>query len=92
VLTELLLLVSIRSLLPIEKAGWPAPFILLLSAAAAVLTLALPMIPRTAAFFEFARPTPAHLALIVSIAVLYLVVTELVKRPLARFLSRQHHP
>lgn len=45
VITELLLLLSIRSMLPIEKAGWPAPLIVLLSAVAFVITLALPMIP-----------------------------------------------
>ncbi|GEM_PF-1753704 len=88
VITELLLLASIRSMLPIEKAGRPAPLIVGLSAAAFVLTLALPMIPWTAAFFEFVRPTPAHLALIVALATLYLVISELAKRPLARFLSR----
>jgi len=88
VLTELLLMVSIRSLLPIGKAGWPAPIVVILSAVAFVITLALPLIPWTAALFEFTRPTPAHLGLIVSIAVLYLIVTEIVKRPLARFLSK----
>lgn len=89
VITELLLLVSIRSMLPIEKAGWPAPIVVILSAVAIVITLALPLIPWTAAFFEFTRPSLAHLGLIVSIAVLYLVITELVKRPLARFLSKR---
>jgi len=88
VLTELLLMVSIRSLLPIGKAGWPAPIVVILSAVAFVITLALPLIPWTADLFEFTRPTPAHLGLIVSIAVLYLIVTEIVKRPLARFLSK----
>lgn len=88
VITELLLLLSIRSMLPVEKAGWPAPVIVALSAAAFVLTLALPLIPWTAAFFEFARPTPGHLALIVALATLYLVISELVKRPLARYLGQ----
>jgi len=87
VITELLLLVSIRSMLPIEKAGWPAPLIVGLSAAACALTLALPMIPATAAFFEFARPAPAHLGLIVALALLYLAISEIVKRPLTRFLN-----
>jgi len=86
VITELLLLLSIRSMLPVEKAGWPAPLIIFLSAAAFVMTLALPMISWTAAFFEFTRPRMAHLGLIVALAVLYLVVSELVKRPLARYL------
>ncbi len=87
VLTELLLMLSIRSMLPVEKAGWPAPLIIYLSAAAVVITLALPMIPWTAAFFEFTRPTMAHLGLIVALAVLYLMVSELVKRPLSRYLN-----
>ncbi len=43
-----------------------------------VLTLALPLIPWIAAFFEFTRPTAAHLGLIVSLAVLYLVISEVV--------------
>ena len=89
VITELLLLVSIRSLLPIEKAGWPAPIVVILSAVAIVITLALPFIPSTAAFFEFTRPSLAHLGLILAIAVLYLVITELVKRPLARFVGKR---
>lgn len=89
VLTELLLLVSIRSLLPVEKAGWPAQIVVWLSVGAFALTIALPLIPWTAAFFEFIRPTVAHLGIIVGLAVLYLIVTELVKRPLVRALDRQ---
>ena len=87
VITELLLLASIRSLLPIGKAGWPAPLIVLLSAVAFALTLALPIIPWTADFFEFIRPTSAHLVLIVSLAFLYLGVSEFVKRLLVRALN-----
>jgi len=75
-------------MLPIEKAGWPAPLVVLLSAVAFALTLALPMIPWAATFFEFTRPAPAHLGLIVALAVLYLIVSELAKRPLARTLSK----
>ncbi len=88
VITELLLVVSIRSALPIEKAGWPAPIVIILSTVAIVLTLAMPLIPGTAVFFEFTSPSLAQLGLIMAIAVLYLVVTEVVKRPLARFLSK----
>lgn len=88
VITEILLLVSIRSMLPIEKAGWPAPIILWLSGFAFVTTLALPTIPYTAALFSFTPPSFAHLTLIVSLAFVYLVTTELVKRPLARFLNK----
>ena len=91
VITELLLMASIRSMLPIEKAGWPAPLVVLVSVLALVITLALPMIPWTAEFFEFTRPTTAHLVLIMSLALLYLIITELAKRPLARFLKRNNN-
>lgn len=87
VITELLLVFSIRSMLPIEKAGRPAPQIIWLSAIAMLVTLALPMIPWTRDFFEFTQPKPEHLALILGLAVLYLVINELVKRPLGRYLK-----
>lgn len=88
VITELLLLASIRSMLPIEKAGWPAPVVVIISALAFVITLALPLIPWTADLFELTMPTSAHLALIIGLAVLYLITTEIVKRPIARFLNK----
>lgn len=89
VLTELLLLFSIRSMLPFRKAGKPAPLIVGLSVTAIALCLALPMIPATAAFFEFTPPTPGHLGLIVALAALYFIVTEGVKRPLTKYFASQ---
>ena len=90
VITELLLLFSIRSMMPIEKAGKPAPLVIWLSAGAIITTMALPMIPVTAKFFEFVRPTPAHLAIIFAIAVVYFIVSEIVKRPLSRYLDKMN--
>ena len=87
VITELLLVASIRSMLPIRQAGWPAPLIVVISGIAFALTLSLPAIPWTASLFEFAKPSAAHIGIIVALAALYLVVTEVVKRPLARFLG-----
>ena len=84
-LTELLLVLSIRSLLPIEKAGRPATILMVLCGFAFVMGLLIPFIPLTATFFEFTPPTPAHLGIILAIAVGYFVTTELVKRPIARF-------
>lgn len=89
VMTELLLVFSIRSMLPIRKAGWPAPIITVLSIMAFGLAIALPMFPATASFFEFKSPSPSDLGLVVAIALLYLIVTELVKIPLVRFLNRK---
>jgi Mg2+-importing ATPase len=89
VITEILLLFSIRSMLPLEKAGWPAKPIIVLSAFAFVLALALPMIPVTAEFFSFTPPTLTHFAIIISLAVVYLVTTEITKRILVKFLKNQ---
>ena len=86
VLTEILLLLSIRSMLPVEKAGWPAPVILWLSGFAFVGTLLIALVPGLAHYFEFIPPSASDLALIVSLAFVYLIITELLKRPLARFL------
>ena len=88
-LTEILLVFSIRSMLPIEKAGRPASVIIWLSVLAFAGALIIPVFPPTARFFEFNQPTPQHLILIVSLAFIYLATTEIVKRPLARFLSRE---
>lgn len=87
VITEIILLFSLRSMLPIEKAGLPAPFIIFLSGFALITTIILPLIPLTAHYFEFITPTFSDLALILGLAFVYLITTELVKRPVARFLK-----
>lgn len=89
VVTEILLIISIRSMLPIEKAGLPANNIIFLSLFALTMTLLLPIIPTTAHFFEFTPPSPKHLIIIVLLAILYLIITEMVKRPLVRFLAKK---
>ncbi len=89
VITELLLLISIRSMLPIRKAGWPAPMITVLSVGAILITIALPLIPWSAKFFEFTSPSLQHLGIIIGLAVLYLIISELLKKPLSKFLNRQ---
>lgn len=88
VITEVVLLFTIRSMLPIEKAGWPAPIITTMSVAAIVMAILLPTIPATAAFFNFTPPSIAHLTLILSLTLVYFAVTELAKRPLHRFLIK----
>jgi P-type Mg2+ transporter len=87
VLTEIVLLFSIRSMLPIEKAGLPAPIIIWLSIVTFIAVVMIPMIPLTARYFEFITPSWADLSLIVSLTFVYLIITEVVKRPVARFLK-----
>jgi P-type Mg2+ transporter len=84
VLTEILLLFSIRSYLPIYRAGWPAPSIIVLSGIGLLATIVLPLVPVTATFFGFVAPTGAHLMLIVGLALVYLVLTEGVKLKLGQ--------
>lgn len=88
VLTEILLLFSIRSMRPAFKAGLPSPLIIFLSLLAFSLTIAIPLIPTTASLFKFTTPTLAHMYIIVGLAFTYLLVTELVKIPLGRFLQK----
>lgn len=87
VITEIILLFSIRSMLPIEKAGLPAPIIIWLSAFAFLAAITIPMIPITAHYFEFKTPSWSDLGLIISLTFVYLMASELVKRPVAKFLK-----
>jgi len=84
VLTEILLLFSIRSYLPIYRAGWPSPVITILSGIGLIATIALPLIPLTAHFFGFVPPTGSQIMLIVGLALIYLILTEVVKLKLGR--------
>ena len=86
VITEILLLISLRSMLPIEKAGRPASLLVWLSAIAFITTILLPIIPVTAEFFGFTPPTMVHLGIIIGLACVYLVVSEIAKRILVKFL------
>ena len=87
VLTEIVLLFSIRSMLPIRKAGLPAPLIIWLSAFAFSAAVTIPMIPLTAHYFEFITPSWSDLGLIISLTFMYLIVSEMVKQPVAKFLK-----
>jgi Mg2+-importing ATPase len=89
VFTEILILLSIRSMLPIGKAGRPAPIILWLSGFAIAATVLVLVIPATARYFEFTTPSWSDMGLILFLSLMYLVVTEIVKRPLARFLKQR---
>jgi Mg2+-importing ATPase len=87
VITEIVLLFSIRSMLPIGTSGWPAPMIMWLSGGALLGAIAIPLIPVTAYYFEFVTPSWSGLSLILALTALYFIVTEIVKRPVARFLG-----
>lgn len=91
VLTEIFLVFSVRTMLPFYKAGPPARSVILLTFFVCVSALLLPFIPITATFFGFTTPTSIDLTVIVGLCVTYLVVTEVLKVPLSRYLSHVEH-
>ncbi len=84
VITEILLLFSIRSYLPITEAGRPAPVLFILSGLGLVGTVAIPFIPPLASFFGFTEPSLTHLSIILLLAGVYLVLTEVTKITLSK--------
>ncbi|HBY74022.1 MAG TPA: cation-transporting ATPase, partial [Candidatus Kerfeldbacteria bacterium] len=79
ILTELLFLLSIRTPHLLTRGVRPAPIILLLSLAAAALTIIIPFTSIGHDIFQFTSPTLAQLLTILGVAVMYLIVTEVVK-------------
>ena len=66
VITEIVLLFSIRSMLPIRKSRVASSLIIWLSVFAFSAAVTLPIIPATAHYFEFTTPSWSNLGLIIS--------------------------
>lgn len=79
VLTELALLFSIRTHLPMFRSGAPSRIVFVLTGIAAILTIALPFTPIGQSVFRFVPPTPADGAIIAGLLGGYLVCTEMFK-------------
>lgn len=79
ILTELVLLFSIRTRSLFIKALRPSKLIIGLSLLTFILTIGLPFTPFGQQVFKFAAPAPGHLALILSLVVVYFIITETVK-------------
>lgn len=84
VITELVVMVSLRTMGPFYKAGKPAGIIVAMAIFAAFLAFAIPIIPWSAKYFDFVSPKLHHLVSIVGIAACYLIATEVLKRPITR--------
>ena len=87
VLTELVLLFSIRTALPFWRAKQPSATVLFLSIFVAIITLALPFIPVTQRIFGFITPTTEHLTALVLLVFFYFVSSEVMKLLFYRFWS-----
>lgn len=79
VLTELVVIYSIRTKLPFYRAPRPAASMIFFTALAGIITVVLPYTPIGLNIFHFIRPAPVHLLWIGLIVVAYLVMTERVK-------------
>ena len=79
ILTELILLFSIRTYLPFFKARRPSHILLFLTIGAAALTILLPFIPFAQRVFSFSPPTLIHMSMIIFIVLVYFCTTEIVK-------------
>jgi Mg2+-importing ATPase len=87
IVTEVVAFFSLRSLLPIEKAGMPSRLILTTSALAVFASVALLYTPTGATLFHLQPLGAAQMQLIAAIVALYVVANELLKRIYARFVN-----
>jgi Mg2+-importing ATPase len=79
VLTELVLLFSIRTSLPFWKSRRPSPTVLWLTLGVIVGTVALPFVPPVRELFGFIVPEARHLTMAFALVVLYFAATETAK-------------
>lgn len=79
ILTELALLFSIRTRSLFFKSVRPSKPIIALSLMTIILTIGLPFTTFGQKVFKFVAPTPGHLALIISLVVIYFIISETVK-------------
>ncbi len=85
VLTELILLFSIRTTLPFWRACAPSRTIFLLTGSTAALTILIPYTAFGQHFFKFIVPEPRLMAIALGLVVAYFATTEVVKLLFYRF-------
>nr|MBP9687853.1 cation transporting ATPase C-terminal domain-containing protein [Candidatus Woesebacteria bacterium] len=88
ILTELVLIYSIRSKRSMFKAGRPSKTILILTVFAALITVIIPFTSFGHKTFSFVTPSLTHVLTIIAIVVCYLITTEVAK--VALFKVRRH--
>lgn len=89
ILTELILLFSIRTTLPFWRAKRPGNLIFILTIAASILTVALPYTVFGQQVFSFVAPSAWHLTLIFGLVIIYFVCTEVAKLIYCRYSREQ---
>ncbi|MEK7073055.1 MAG: HAD-IC family P-type ATPase [Patescibacteria group bacterium] len=79
ILTELVLFYSLRTARPFWKGGRPSSLVMVLTCAAAVVTVLLPFLTVARGVFHFVRPAPEWMGAVLAITAAYFVTTEIVK-------------
>jgi len=85
VVTEILLIYSIRTRLPFWRAARPPSVMIVLSFATIAVALGLTFLPFTQGIFSFVGPTARQLGIVAGMALAYLVATETVKLAYVKF-------
>ncbi len=85
ILTELLLMYSLRTKFVFFKSKAPSLTIFIMTIIAATITLVIPFTTFGQNIFKFAPPTRNHLLIIIGIALLYFVSTEITKNLYYKF-------
>lgn len=88
VLTELVLIVSIRTRLPFWRARTLSPSLFWMTLLAAVICLVIPIAP-FASRFGFVTPSAAHLQTVLLVVLAYFTTTEVVKLLAIRFAAKK---
>lgn len=92
VLTELVLIFSIRTKLLFFKANPPSPWLVYLSLMVFVVAIGLPLTPTGQLIFKFTPPTALHLIWIISLVFIYFIVSEMVKLLYYKHRKDNWHP
>jgi len=93
VLTELVLIFSIRTRHVFFRAAAPSRILFILSALAAVVAVMIPFLTFGQKFFSFATPSVRSLIIIFAVVLVYFVVSEIAKLAYYRTIGRQEiHP
>jgi P-type Mg2+ transporter len=79
ILTELILIYSLRTKKPFYKASAPGKPMVILTALAAIVTLIIPYTAIGQNVFNFTPPSALHLTLIFSLVIIYFITTEITK-------------
>lgn len=79
ILTELVLIFSLRTKLPFYKAVRPSIALMLLASTGAITTVVLPFTTFGQQIFKFIQPTLKDLSILISIAIAYFITTEIIK-------------